>query len=284
MEREILTNFEFGFYQFSELGSFFNLKEGIPYFQLYWFDGEGRYWVDSISYQIMPYDIHLVTPGAIVRGVENITGYAFVFSNQFLQELELQCGISLGCLFSVHALPFSIPSCPKLKDKIRSYTDLIVDELESNGSREAIIKLISIVFSYIFNCEAGHSNSRSIDSERVCQLIKLIDIHFLQEQGATFYASQLSISERSLSRMTKVLLGQTVTQLIQKRLMVEARKLIVSSNKPIKEIAFSLGYSDNAYFSRVFKKWHGVSALDFKVTGAKLCNLLVGLSSCFYFQ
>jgi AraC family transcriptional activator of pobA len=48
--------------------------------------------------------------------------------------------------------------------------------------------------------------------------------------------------------------GETVKRLIIDRTITEAKGLLVSGNYLIKEITYSLGYSNPAYFSRIFKK------------------------------
>ncbi|MEZ0453718.1 helix-turn-helix domain-containing protein [Sphingobacterium thalpophilum] len=58
--------------------------------------------------------------------------------------------------------------------------------------------------------------------------------------------------------------GQTVSQHIQDRVILEAKRLLYHSDKSVKEIAFELGYDDYPYFSRLFAKNTGISALAFR--------------------
>lgn len=51
--------------------------------------------------------------------------------------------------------------------------------------------------------------------------------------------------------------------------MLEAKRLLLFTDKQAQEIAFELGYDDPAYFSRLFKKYIGVSPLDFRIEATK---------------
>lgn len=87
----------------------------------------------------------------------------------------------------------------------------------------------------------------------------LIDKNFITERGASFYASALNLSPSAFSKKTKQLFGKTPTQLIQDRVVLEAKKLLHLTRKSVKEIAASLNFDDEFYFSRYFKKTVGLS-------------------------
>lgn len=92
----------------------------------------------------------------------------------------------------------------------------------------------------------------------------LIQIHFKNERSPSFYADTLAISSSSLSKRTKQLFAKTPTQLIQERVVLEAKKLLHLTHKSIKEIAGELCFEDEFYFSRYFKKHVGLSPLHFR--------------------
>lgn len=51
---------------------------------------------------------------------------------------------------------------------------------------------------------------------------------------------------------------------IQKRVTLEAKRMILSTDMSLKEIAFELGFSDPAYFSNFFRAQTGSSPREFK--------------------
>ncbi|WP_258539462.1 helix-turn-helix domain-containing protein [Chitinophaga oryzae] len=67
-----------------------------------------------------------------------------------------------------------------------------------------------------------------------------------------------------LSFCVKATTGQSVSWHIQQRVILEAKRLLRHSTKSVKEIAAELGYDDYPYFSRLFTKITGMSALAFR--------------------
>ena len=63
----------------------------------------------------------------------------------------------------------------------------------------------------------------------------------------------LNISAKALAKITKTYFNKTITDLISERIIIEAKRELYLTNKPVKEIAYQLGYEDEHYFSRFFK-------------------------------
>lgn len=91
------------------------------------------------------------------------------------------------------------------------------------------------------------------------ELRKLLDKHLTQEKSPAAYASMLNISEVYLNEAVKGATGLSVGAYIRSRVIVQAKRLLVYTSMSAKEIAYSLGYNDYAYFSRFFSRQVGVS-------------------------
>jgi AraC-like DNA-binding protein len=77
-------------------------------------------------------------------------------------------------------------------------------------------------------------------------------------------ASQLNISSRYLSDLLKQETGKTAMELIHIYLISEAKNLLITDSNSISEIAYTLGFENLPYFSRLFKKEVGVSPVQYK--------------------
>ena len=64
----------------------------------------------------------------------------------------------------------------------------------------------------------------------------------------------LAVSAKTLAKIVKTHFNKTIGELISERIIIEAKRELYLTNKSIKEIAFDLGYNDEYYFSRFFKK------------------------------
>ena len=75
-----------------------------------------------------------------------------------------------------------------------------------------------------------------------------------------FYASNLGITEKRLNIATSKILGKTVKQFIDERVMLEAKRLLIHSTESIKIIGYSLGFEEPTNFIKYFKNhYNGTS-------------------------
>eukprot|EP01037_Dinobryon_pediforme_P016268 gene16268-16447_t len=93
-----------------------------------------------------------------------------------------------------------------------------------------------------------------------------IDEHYKEKHSASEYADLLNISAKALGRLAKNHFNKTITDLIAERIVIEAKRELYLTNKPVKEIAFELGYNDEYYFSRFFKTNASVSPQTYRET------------------
>jgi AraC-like DNA-binding protein len=92
----------------------------------------------------------------------------------------------------------------------------------------------------------------------------LVEASFREKHKVSDYANLLNKSPKTLSNLFSKYNNKTPLQVINERILLEAKKLLLQSDKSSKEIAFSLGYLEAAHFSKFFKNQVGVSPTHFK--------------------
>ncbi len=102
------------------------------------------------------------------------------------------------------------------------------------------------------------------DSVLVQRFKALIEQNFASHWKVSQYAKTLSISPTHLSRLTRAANGMSALRMIEARLMREARRNLAYTNLSVSSIAYTLGFSDPAYFSRVFTRDAGISPKAFR--------------------
>ncbi len=78
------------------------------------------------------------------------------------------------------------------------------------------------------------------------------------------YANLLNKSPKTLSNLFKIYNQKTPLQIIQERITLEAKRLLIYTNKTNTEIAYELGFEELTHFSRFFKKMMNQSPSDFR--------------------
>ena len=96
------------------------------------------------------------------------------------------------------------------------------------------------------------------------KLLELIDIHFYNNKQVTYYAEELNITIYQLNSITKKTLGKSCSQLINERIILEAKRNLTATSNQINEISFDLGYDDTSYFIRFFKNKTGLTPENFR--------------------
>ena len=105
--------------------------------------------------------------------------------------------------------------------------------------------------------------ARSRKAAQIERFRSLLDTHFARALGRT-YADELGVSPGQLTRLCHEVLGLTALEVINGRVLHEAQRELVYSSLGIKQIAAELGFADEAYFGRFFRKQTGHRPTEFR--------------------
>ena len=92
----------------------------------------------------------------------------------------------------------------------------------------------------------------------------LLETNYTNLKSVSDYAQLIFISEKRLGQATTKVLGKSPKEVINDRILLEAKRLLVHTNLSIKEIGQELGFEDPAYFVRYFKKNTKTSPVEFR--------------------
>lgn len=136
--------------------------------------------------------------------------------------------------------------------------NLILKEYIANkeNSKEIICLTLKIlILKYRRNFQSA---DRSIIADRKKQLLiefrKLVNSKFFILKNPKDYAEKLNISPNYLNTICKENYNKTLSEIIQDRVILEAKRLLAHTDLSVSEVSFKLGFKDNSYFGRYFKK------------------------------
>ena len=106
---------------------------------------------------------------------------------------------------------------------------------------------------------ADSNNSKIIDKAKV-----YINKNYDKDISINDIAMYVNLSKNYLGYLFKQNTGMNVIEYIHRIRIAHAREMMETSNKKIYEVANRVGYTDQHYFSLIFKKIVGVSPSDYK--------------------
>ena len=128
----------------------------------------------------------------------------------------------------------------------------------------ALLQSFLAMAACCYNEVSGTNLKVSRPAQLTSQFKNLLQAELRSNKSPADYAAMLNVSEPYLSEALKKTTGFPVSYWIQQEVMMEAKRLLYYSQLTVKEIAHSLGYADHSYFSRLFRKVTGGSALAFR--------------------
>lgn len=243
-------------------------------FSIYWIEsGTGSVDIDLTAHAFGAHTLLFVSPYRRIRfePAHAIRGAVIRFHANYLciETFHAESGCS-GALFND---PFGSPavSLPaQARVDVRHLVRRVAAELETplDGAEEMIIASLKIVLVLATRLKAAANMRRAAKGDYRHPLThrvnELVEQHYRDVHAPAEYARLLSITPKALGRFTKTHFGRTMTEIVRERLLIDAKWDLLHTLKPVKQIAGELGFADELYFSRFFKKATGRAPTSFR--------------------
>lgn len=124
--------------------------------------------------------------------------------------------------------------------------------------KEAVYSYLSQLYTAILS---GPSNRHY---KTVSQLKQIIQHKYDKKLTIEDLAKETYLAPNYLSTLFKQETGVTINEYLMRVRVEKAKEIILDTNKRIVDISLAVGYADPAYFTKVFKRYTGMSPSDFK--------------------
>ncbi len=219
----------------------------------------------------------LIIPAGRVQAFDRaraIAGYLVLFTDAFLEHSKLDIrGLARASDMLLRAglrLHLAEPSL----QQVRAALDTLAAQTraprssrfadESAASAFALVVFAAADLPETAAAVVGHAASDPL----VARFLDLLEERYVASHRATAYAGALRVSLRTLDRHLLAACGQTARQLITARLVLESKRLLTRREMSVKNVAYALGFSEPANFTRFFRARTGLSPQAFR---ASLC-------------
>jgi len=254
------------------------------YYEMIWLiKGTSTLYVDMQKCSIESNTIFCLKPNQAhqFQTQTEMEGFVFSFTDSFFKIDEHDFDLSYQpSLFQLFNEVQTIRIADEMEEDMKDIVMKMIKEFESQYSnRMELLKCYFKIFLIYLKRTLGE-NFQSTKQSRVTELIKsfmeLLDKNFKEKKMVAEYAAPLLVTPNYLNRIVKKNTGFSAGHHIRQRVVLEAKRMGRYSDAGMKEVAYNLGFLDNAHFSRFFKTFGGTNFSDFK-RGA----LIVPLNAAF---
>lgn len=244
------------------------------YFTVYWVRaGSGTVRADDARHGFAapcllfftPYQAVRLEPGADPR----VTAVRFHANFLCVETHHHEVGCN-GVLFND---PYGVPVVALDDAAGREVADLVGrmrDELAASGlaHAEMLLSYLKILLVRATRLKREQQGSACGPGGRLPpplpELRELVERHYRRRHAPADYADLLGTTPKALGRLVKQHLGKTLTELVRERVLNHAKWELLHTLRPVKEVAREVGFDDELYFSRLFRKATGMAPTAFR--------------------
>ena len=224
--------------------------------------------VDNLPLQLQPGTMLVLTPDNYLKIFKASDSLVYQFNRDFYcikdHDREVSC---VGLLFYGNDSAPVIDLPEKEISKLDLLHQVFLDELDTIDTIQAeMLRMLTarliITATRLIKLQ-GNIEITDKQSDLLRNFNVLVETHFRTEHSVGFYAEKLFKSPKTLSN-TFSKYNKSPLQIIHDRIILEAKRLLIYSDKTNKEIAYELGFDDASHLSRMFKKHTNLSPTLFK--------------------
>lgn len=235
----------------------------INFFALVWFsETRGVHYIDFERYPIRQNSVYLIGRHQVhsIPDSKVPSARVMVFSSDFFERIEEPY---LRQMF----LPFrndGIAIPPGMVAPLTQLFELILLEYRTAADPALLLKYATAMLLHLYRLEQPRYPLQDGDDSRIIRLFPLLNEHYKEQHGAAFYAANIGLTPKRINEILREKMGTTISKLLYQRLVMEAKRELFHNERTIKEIAYELGFSEQSYFARFFKKYTQLTPEQFR--------------------
>ena len=151
-----------------------------------------------------------------------------------------------------------------------SQTCLLTVFLQCGGINEQEDMLFSLyeeITEHLKKMSSPHTNTVV---ECVCQIIAK---RYMEQLSVTSLAEMVNLTPAYLCVLFKQAMGKTINEYLTQERMKQAKELLANSNIHLYDVCYKVGYFSPSYFSRIFKKYVGMTPREYRESRMISVNL-----------
>jgi AraC-like DNA-binding protein len=242
------------------------------YLELIWITkGSGSVNVDLKEHALSENNVFCITPGQVhqLKGEEDMEGYIFLFTENFLYKNEHEFDpMYHSGFFETFSKSTNIRIEEDTAAEMYEITRKMMKECENRYQFKAeILRRYFKIFLIYLTRQFPVVLKTTIQTRNIELAEKFksyLEKNFRTQKKVADYARLLSVTPNYLNEIVKKITGYPASHHIRQRITLEAKRQAAYSDVCMKEVAWHLGFSDLAHFSKFFKNSTGINFSAFK--------------------
>jgi AraC-like DNA-binding protein len=230
--------------------------------------GSGTFEIAGESHAIHPGRLFITSPGQIRRwDADGVDGACVFFAGQFIRHAFADGRLLDQCAYFRHDRPTAMVALHSSERRqfLYRFEKMAAAVMQSDPAGLLASRLYELLVLVNRWYGLRHpSSTREITDRIAVQFVAMVDREFRTLQRVQDYADRLGVSTAHLNIVSNRHLGRSASAQIHQRLLLEAKRLLRSTNKPAFAIAEELGFGDAAYFGRFFLREAGTTPRRFR--------------------
>lgn len=258
---------------YTKCGEIMTISHRTDFYQVLWFKtGNLTHLVDFEPVEVRP-DTILFLNKSIVQKFDksgNYNGYVLLFTENFFCQTQEDVKFLKNCILFNDFLSLPKIDVSQSSKEYEQLFNLIQTEFNSDNHSTGSDVLRGLLRTLLLYSERERKNqgfreiTKDVHFDHVVSFQDSLDKNFRQQKTVKTYAQQLYVTPKKLNQATKRVLGKSPKQIIDERVILEAKRLIAHTNQSIKEIGFSLGFDEPTNFIKFFKNHQQITPFEFR--------------------
>jgi len=229
-------------------------------------EGQMNHEVDLTTYEMVKGDCLFIAREQIHKFDTNPTykGYVVIFTEQFmLKHFSTSALSQISFLSNYHLNPTLFRDFGDIDVLISALKREF--EFELGKVKDDIVAAMLTVFLLKAQLHASHAlKSYNGDYRQFMEFQNMVNSKFIQTRKANEYANYLNTTYKQLNALCKAFTHKTAKEYIDDYVVLQAKRLMVMSEQPIKQTAFDCGFKEVTNFLKFFKKVAGITPAQFR--------------------
>ena len=232
--------------------------------------GSGIHEIDFNAYDIVPGSVFMLFPGQVHtwKLSKDIDGYIFFHDKEFYNLNFTHDKVENYPFFSsTENIPLILLKDGEVSGIEMSFRKIVAEyrnrQLMGFQKICSLLNVLYIDLSRVYLPIVERAKQNETQLMQVRRLEILVENNFRSIKYPRQYAQMMFMSEKNLNRICKITFNKTSSDVISDRIILEAKRMLVHSKLSVIQISVELGYIDDSYFVRVFKKRTGETPMQF---------------------